>query len=116
MIADVVDIDTAKTKTSRPGSYFAIHGIITKVAGAIGTGLSLMIVDWVGYEARKGGDAAGVVNGPTELMWLGILYAIVPTVLFMGAFYLAWNYPLTQERHRRLEAAILRRNERLARR
>jgi len=115
MIADVVDVDTAKTRMSRAGSYFAVHGIITKVAGAAGAGLSLMIVDWVGYVARKGGDAGGLVNGPDELRWLGVLYAIVPTVLFLGALYLAWTYPLTRERHARLEAAILRRDSRLAR-
>ena len=115
MIADVVDVDTAKTGNARPGSYFAVHGIITKVAAAAGTGLSLIIAGRVGYVAAKGGDAAGLVNGPTELVALGLLYAIVPTVVFMCALVLAWNYPLTPARHGRLEAAIQRRAERLAR-
>jgi Na+/melibiose symporter-like transporter len=114
MLADVVDVDTARTRSTRPGSYFAIHGIVTKVAAAIGTGLSLIIIGWVGYVAQKGGDAAGLVNGPVELRWLGILYALVPTVLFLIAFYFAWTYPLTQMRHRSLEAGIKRRAERLA--
>jgi Na+/melibiose symporter-like transporter len=114
MLADVVDVDTARTRSARPGSYFAIHGIATKIAGAVGTGLSLIVVGWVGYRAIKGGDAAGVVNGPSELLWLGILYAIVPTAMFLIAFTFAWRYPLTQERHRRLDAAIQRRNERQA--
>jgi len=114
MIADVVDIDTAKTGNARPGSYFAVHGIMTKVAGAAGAGLSLIVAGWAGYIATRGGDADGSVNGPTELLWLGILYAIIPTVLFMIAFRLAWTYPLTEARHRRIEAAIRRRGERLA--
>jgi GPH family glycoside/pentoside/hexuronide:cation symporter len=112
MLADVVDVDTARTRSARPGSYFAIHGIATKFAGALGTGISLIVLGWVGYVAKKGGDAAGLVNGPTELLWLGTLYAIVPTAMFLIAFVLAWNYPLTRDRHRRLEAAIRRRNTR----
>jgi Na+/melibiose symporter-like transporter len=115
MIADVVDVDTAKTGSARPGSYFAVHGIVTKISGAAGTGLSLIVAGWVGYRATKGGDAAGLLNGPSELLWLGVLYAIVPTALFLLAFYFAWDYPLTQARHQRLEFAIQRRTKRLAR-
>jgi Na+/melibiose symporter-like transporter len=114
MVADVVDVDTARTRSARPGSYFAVHGIVTKLAGAVGTGLSLILAGWAGYVAQKGGDAAGLVNGVTELRWLGVLYALVPTALFFVAFTFAWSYPLTQERQRRLETAIQRRSERLA--
>ena len=115
MIADVVDVDTAKTGSARPGSYFAVHGIVTKVAAAAGTGLSLIIAGWVGYQATRGGDAEGLVNGPTELLWLGVLYAIVPTAMFLCALYFAWDYPLTQARHERLALAIQKRTSRLAR-
>ena len=114
MVADVVDVDTARTRSARPGSYFAVHGIVTKLAGAVGTGLSLILAGWAGYVAQKGGDAAGLVNGVTELRWLGVLYALVPTALFFVAFTFAWGYPLTQERQRRLETAIHRRSERRA--
>lgn len=114
MLADVVDVDTARTRSARPGSYFAVLGIVTKVAAAIGTGLSLIIVGWVGYVAQRGGDAAGLVNSAYALRWLGILYALVPTALFLVAFHLAWTYPLTQERQQKFEAGIKRRKGRLA--
>ncbi len=116
MLADIVDVDTARSGDPRPGSYFAVHGIITKFANASGTGASLILLGWVGYVATRGSAAERAINGPSEILWLAILYAIVPTMFFAAAFFLAWTYPLTQARHRRLEAAINRRRERLARR
>lgn len=111
MMADVVDIDTGRSGDARPGSYFAILGIMTKVAASFG-GLSLPILALVGYNAVR--DAEGQLhNGPTELLWLGILYAIVPTLLFGAALLLSWTWPLTGERHARIQRLLERRNARL---
>ncbi len=109
MVADVVDIDTGRSGDARPGSYFAILGIMTKVAASLGA-LSLPMLAIVGYDATRG---TKMQTGPTEILWLGILYAIVPTVLFGLAFYLCWTWPLTGERHARLQALLERRNARL---
>jgi Na+/melibiose symporter-like transporter len=107
MLADVVDLDTARSGDARAGSYFAILGFMTKCAASF-AGFSLPILGWVGYDAT-----AGAVNGPTELLWLGILYALVPTSVFGLALYLSWTWPLTSERHGRLQALIARRQARL---
>lgn len=109
MLADVVDIDTGRTGDARPASYFAILGIMTKIGASLGM-LSLPILSLVGYQAMRGPE---VHNGPTEILWLGILYAIVPTVLFAFAFYLSWTWPLTGERHARIQRLLERRNARL---
>lgn len=109
MVADVVDIDTGRSGDARPGSYFAILGIMTKIAASLGA-LSLPILAIVGYDAARG---AQVQNGPTEILWLGILYAVVPTVLFSLAFYLCWTWPLTSDRHARIQGLLQRRNARL---
>lgn len=108
MVADVVDIDTARSGDARAGSYFAVLGFMTKCAASF-AGLSLPLLAWVGYDATPTG-----VNGPRELLWLGILYALVPTSVFGLALYLSWTWPLTSERHARLRAALVRRETRLA--
>lgn len=107
MLADVVDIDTARSGDARTGSYFAVLGFVTKCAMSFG-GLSLPLLALVGYDASP-----EVTNGPGELIWLGVMYAIVPTVTFLGALYLCWTWPLTGERHARIQALIRRRNQRL---
>jgi Na+/melibiose symporter-like transporter len=100
MLADVVDIDTARSGDVRTGSYFAVLGFMTKCAASFG-GLSLPILGWVGYDAMPQAS-----NGPAELLWLGALYALVPTSVFGLALYLSWTWPLTAERHARLRSLI----------
>lgn len=106
MLADVVDVDTIRSGSSRPASYFAIHGFMTKCAASFG-GLSLPILGLVGFSA-----AAGANNGPTELMWLGILYAIVPTSVFVVALYLSATWPLTAGVHAKVQRIVTRRYNR----
>ena len=106
MLADVVDLDTVRTGTARPASYFAILGFMTKCAASFG-GLSLPILGLVGYQVAR-----GATNGPTELLWLGILYAIVPTIFFGIAFYLCATWPLTASVHQRLQNLVERKQAR----
>jgi Na+/melibiose symporter-like transporter len=106
MLADVVDFDTVRSGTARPASYFAILGFMTKCAASFG-GLSLPILGFVGYSVAR-----NVTNGPTELMWLGILYAIVPTLMFVVAFYLCVTWPLDAKLHQRLERLVARKQAR----
>ncbi|MFT5012701.1 MAG: GPH family glycoside/pentoside/hexuronide:cation symporter [Planctomycetaceae bacterium] len=107
MLADVVDLDTLRSGSARPASYYSILGFMTKCAASFG-GLSLPILGYVGYQTAKGS-----VNGPEELMWLGILYAMVPTTLFIVAFYLSVTWPLTAKLHAKVQRIV---EKRLARR
>lgn len=106
MLADVVDLDTLRSGSARPASYFSIHGFMTKLAASFG-GLSLPILGYIGYQTARGS-----VNGPEELMWLGILYAIVPTTLFIVALYLSVTWPLTAKLHAKVQRIV---GKRLAR-
>ena len=98
MLADVVDIDTMRSGDARTGGYFAVHGFMTKCAASFG-GLSLPVLALAGYSATSGAQ-----NDDTALLWLGILYALVPTVLFVFAFWLTWTWPLSAARHARMRA------------
>lgn len=98
MLADVVDIDTMRSGDARTGGYFAVHGFMTKCAASFG-GLSLPLLALAGYSATSGAQ-----NDATALLWLGILYALVPTVLFVFAFWLTWTWPLSAARHARMRA------------
>ncbi len=106
MLADVVDLDTIKSGAARPASYFAILGFMTKCAASFG-GLSLPILAWVGYETAR-----GVEHTADQLMWLGALYGVVPTVVFIFAFYLCLTWPLDARMHARVESLLKRKIER----
>ena len=45
MLADVVDVDSARTGGKRAGAYFSIFGFSEKIAIAVGTGSSLFLIE-----------------------------------------------------------------------
>lgn len=109
MLADVVDIDTARSGNSRPGSYFAIFGLATKCAASIG-GLSLPLLALANYSTTQ-----NVANSPDQLLWLGVIYAILPSIMFAFAFYFTFTWPLSAKRHARIQSRLEKRTERIRR-
>jgi Na+/melibiose symporter-like transporter len=110
MLADVVDVDAARTGGRRAGTYFAFLGFTEKIAIAFGTGVSLNIVGLLGFDP-SGGVAASTDIG---VLSLRLVYCLGPIVFYGLALKLIWNYPLTPARHARLRGALERRTARLA--
>ena len=109
MLADVVDVDAARSGSRRAGTYFAFLGFTEKIAIAFGTGISLNIVGLLGFDP-SGGVAASTEAG---VLSLRLVYCLGPVVFYGLALRLIWNYPLTPARHARLRASIERRAIRL---
>lgn len=107
MLADIVDLDTARSKEHRTGLFFAMSGMAQKMAMAVGLGLSLGMLSLVGF------DATQAVHTEQQLMSLRVLYIIGPVIMYMTAFMLARKYPLTSDRQERIRQWIQRRNVRL---
>ncbi len=105
MLADVVDIETARSGGRRAGSYFAVLGLSEKLAAAFFTGIALNIVGLLGYHASGG------VEGSTEagVLALRLVYCLGPIALYGLAVPLIWSYPLTADRHERLLSGLERR-------
>ena len=105
MLADVVDIETARSGGRRAGTYFAVLGLSEKLAAAFFTGIALNIVGLLGYHASGG------VEGSTEagVLALRLVYCLGPIALYSLAVPLIWSYPLTADRHERLLNGLERR-------
>ena len=110
MLADVVDVDAARSGTRRTGSYFAFLGFSEKIAIALGTGISLNIVGLRGFDP-SGGVAASSDAG---VMALRLVYCLGPIFFYGLALKLIWSYPLTPARHARFRSALERRTTRLS--
>lgn len=102
IIADVVDVDTAVTRQKRAGLYFAVHGAIDKIGIAIGLFIALQALNLTGYDPTQTVNEAG-------LWMIRLEYAVIPTFFFLLASWLVWRYPVTNERHANLVAALERR-------
>ena len=107
MLADIVDLDTARSKEHRTGLFFAMSGMAQKSAMAVGLGLSLGLLALVGF------DATQTVHSDSSLMSLRVLYIVGPVLMYMTAFMLARRYPLTSARQERIQSWIERRDLRL---
>ncbi|MEM9624029.1 MAG: MFS transporter, partial [Pseudomonadota bacterium] len=111
MAADAVDIDCARTGEQRAGLYFSIWGMLKKGSLAAGTALGLAAVAFMGFDPTLdpalGGTAQG--NSDSALLWLALLYSIIPALIKIVAFPFMWSYPLTEARQRRIRQRIERR-------
>jgi Na+/melibiose symporter-like transporter len=101
--ADVIDLDSLKTRQPRAGLLISFFGLAIKGADALGVGLALMIVGWLGYDP----NAAAKV--PEAIRALTIVYVLFPAVLWLPAIMLLWNFPITPAVQRRIRRLIERR-------
>ncbi|MGD8830646.1 MAG: MFS transporter [Pseudomonadales bacterium] len=108
MAADVVDLDTLRTREQRTGLYFSIWGMVNKAAVALGVFLATNAAAWFGF------DPGSAANTETAKLALACLYSIIPAGIACVALPLLWKYPLTRERQARMRRHIERRNLRLA--
>lgn len=99
MVADAVDIDTAKSLDRQQGLFFAVEAMVQKLGFALGAGLPLMILGAIGYNSEGETNAA-----PLEA--LSLLYSVLPAVLVLIAAWLTWNYSLTAARHQEIREEI----------
>ncbi|MEM7019783.1 MAG: MFS transporter [Pseudomonadota bacterium] len=111
MAADAVDIDSARTGEQRAGLYFSIWGLLKKGATALGSAIGLVAAAFFGFDPMADPALAGTPEGNSEsaLLWLALLYSIIPALIKFIALPFVWNYPLTEARQQNIRARIERR-------
>ena len=107
MAADIVDLDTLRTRQQRTGLYFSLWGMVNKGAAALGIFIATASVAWFGF------DPASDANTDTAKLALACAYSVIPAGIACIALPMLWNYPLTHERQERMRAHIERRDARL---
>ncbi len=107
MNADIIDLDTLRTGEDRAAWFFSAWQFATKCSMALAGWLALQAVGWFGFD-----PAIGPENGPSQMLALKVVYAIVPSVCILIAMRIAWNYPITEARHRRLRENLAKRTQR----
>lgn len=101
MKADVIDLDRLETGEDRTAWFFSVWSFATKVALALGPWLALSILALIGYN-----PTAGATNDPAAVNGLKYLFVFGPASGFMLCAIIAWNYPLTESKHREVRAAL----------
>lgn len=107
MQADVVDQDTLRTGVQRTGLYFALWGMVTKLALALAVGIAFPLLDLAGFK----GDVTGQGSG----LWaLTALYGLAPVAFKLAAIAIMWNYPIGAEMQAETRRRIDARSARLS--
>jgi GPH family glycoside/pentoside/hexuronide:cation symporter len=111
MAADAVDIDSARTGEQRAGLYFSVWGMLKKGAGAAGGAIGMAAAAFSGFDPTAEVNLAGTAAGNSEnaLLWVTLLYSIIPAGIKFIALPFIWKYPLTADRQRKIRAQIERR-------
>ncbi|MCE9650430.1 MAG: MFS transporter [Parvibaculum sp.] len=103
ILADVCDLDTIKSGEQRTAFLFAFLAMVRKIFEAVGVGIALPILGWVGFNPQSS------TNSSVSLFTLTAMYCLVPLVLWVISTTVIWQYPITHERQARLRAALDRR-------
>ncbi len=100
MQADVVDLDTLRSRQSRAGLYFALWGVATKLALALAVGIAFPLLALAGLDPDQGSAS------PAGLLALTTLYSLLPAAIKLGSVALIAGYPITATRQRRIRRLI----------
>jgi GPH family glycoside/pentoside/hexuronide:cation symporter len=99
--ADVIDCDELRHGTRREGAFSSCGSWVMKMGMAAGVGLSMFILDWIGFSYDAGGN-----QGEVTIFLLRFLLAGVPMIgAVIGLIALA-KFPLTQERTLEIRAEL----------
>jgi len=100
MQADVVDYDELRIGRPRAGLQFALWGMATKFALALGVGLALPGVAALGFDPAA----------PTEdgVFALAVIYSSAPVVVKATVIALIWRFPLTPRKHAAIQRRLAR--------
>ena len=107
MAADIVDLDTLRTREQRTGLYFSLWGMVNKGATALGVFIATTGAAYMGF------DPQSEANDASAKMSVALLYSIIPAVIACIALPLLWRYPLDRERQERMRGFIERRDARM---
>ena len=98
--ADVIDVDTLESGEQRSGLFFAVWGMLIKLALAFGVVLGTALPSLAGY------DPSAEIVPPAIQGRLMAIYGGVPALLmFVGALFLR-DFPITRARHAEVRARI----------
>lgn len=99
MAADVIDQDTLESGQQRGALFMALWGSADKLALAVAAGVTLPILQYLGFDPSADNDREG-------LRALHYTYTLVPIFFLSLSAWLIWYFPITKEHQENLRAKI----------
>lgn len=113
LFADIIEWDELRTGRRQEGVYFGIRAFIRKLSGALVIFLALQLLGWFGYQNPPDGIAQ-FTQPDSALMMIRLLVSPFGAIMLSGTILLAWLFPLSREKHQRIQRLLERRKARAA--
>lgn len=113
MFADVIEWDELRTRRRQEGIFYGIRTLIRKLTGALVIFMTLQLLGWAGYISPPNGTLQ-FTQTDAALHMIRLLVSPFGAVILCGTIFFAWLFPLSREKHARIQKLLERRRERLA--
>ena len=113
MFADVIEWDELRTRRRQEGIFYGIRTLIRKLTGALVIFITLQALGWAGYQSPPEG-VTQFVQSDSTLKMIRLLVSPFGATIVSGTIIFAWLFPLSREKHGRIQRLLERRRARLA--
>lgn len=113
MFADVIEWDELRTRRRQEGIFYGIRTLIRKLTGALIIFMTLQLLGWAGYVSPPNGTLQ-FTQTDSALHMIRLLVSPFGAIILCGTILFAWLFPLSREKHARIQKLLEQRRERLA--
>ncbi|MEW6402698.1 MAG: MFS transporter [Chloroflexota bacterium] len=109
---DVIEWDELRTGRRQEGIYYGIRTLIRKSTGALIIFITLQLLGWSGYQSPPQ-DVIQFTQPDSALLMIRLLVSPFGALLLCGVIALAFFYPLSREKHTRIQRLLRQRQEKV---
>jgi len=109
MFADVIEWDELRTGRRQEGIFYGIRTLIRKLTGALVIFFTLQLLGWSGYVSPPEG-VLQFSQTDSALRMIRMLVSPFGAAMLSGTIVLAWLFPLTREKHHRIQKLLEKRS------
>lgn len=105
IFADVIEWDELRTGRRREGIFYGIRTLIRKLTGALVIFITLQLLGWSGYVSPPEG-VVQFSQSDSALRMIRLLVSPFGAAMLSGTIILAWLFPLSREKHGRIQRLL----------
>jgi glycoside/pentoside/hexuronide:cation symporter, GPH family len=113
MFADVIEWDELRTRRRQEGVFYGIRTLIRKLTGALVIFITLQLLGWAGYVSPPKGTLQ-FTQTDSALHMIRLLVSPFGAMILCGTIFFAWLFPLSREKHARIQKLLEQRRTRPA--
>jgi len=111
MFADVIEWDELRTRRRQEGIYYGVRAFVRKMTGALMVFITLQALGWSDYLSPPD-SAIQFTQRDSALQMIRLLVSPFGALILCGTIVFAWLFPLSREKHGRIQKLLERRRER----